>query len=44
MLGTLPLVPLGTGRALLDIAVAVLLLVVAGMIAPLRPVPAEHGT
>ncbi|QCD60141.1 hypothetical protein [Streptomyces hawaiiensis] len=34
VLGTLLLVPLGTGRALLVIAAAVLLLAVVGMIAP----------
>lgn len=34
VLGTLLLVPLGTGRALLVIAAAVLLLAVAGMVAP----------
>lgn len=42
VLGTLLLVPLGTGRALLVIAAAVLLLAVVGMVAPPReaePVP-----
>ena len=42
VLGTLLLVPLGTGRALLVIAAAVLLLAVAGMAGPPRerePVP-----
>ncbi|MFD5161580.1 hypothetical protein ACFWMJ_26460 [Streptomyces hawaiiensis] len=42
VLGTLPLVPLGTGRALLVIAAAVLLLAVVGVVAPPRetePVP-----
>lgn len=42
VLGTLLLVPLGTGRALLVLAAAVLLLAVVGMVAPPRdadPVP-----
>jgi uncharacterized protein YcfJ len=42
VLGTLLLVPLGTGRALLVIAAVVLLLAVVGMVAPPRetePVP-----
>jgi uncharacterized protein YcfJ len=42
VLGTLLLVPLGTGRALLVIAAAVLLLAVGGMVAPSpvkEPVP-----
>ncbi|MFF8394969.1 hypothetical protein [Streptomyces sp. NPDC016172] len=42
VLGTLLLVPLGTGRALLVIAAAVLLLAVVDMVAPPRdadPVP-----